>query len=139
MAEHLHHRFLNTLVVDGLLCLVLIGGHRGERGHDNNKAILHVLKFNFAFGFIILAVLLQIRVNLVHERILHGLVRCAAVLQPTGVVVVFRQMHAVGKCYRGVDLHIVKRQVFAVAHALFGLPELHGGQRIFAHQLAHMI
>lgn len=46
----------------------------------------HVLKFNFAFGFIILAVLLQIRVNLVHECVLHSLVRRAAVFQPARVV-----------------------------------------------------
>ena len=102
-------------------------------------AVLDILKLDFAFGLVVLAVLLQVRIDLIDERVLHGLVRRAAVLEPARVVVVLRQVQAIGKGERHVDLHVVKGKVFTVSHPLFGLPELNGGHRVVAAELAHVV
>ena len=81
-AEKLRHGLLNELVVDGFFRLVFVGGLCGEAVCHQHEAVSHVLEGDLGLVFDVLAVLLQIGVDGVDEGVAHGLVRCAAVLQP---------------------------------------------------------
>ena len=59
--------------------------------------------------------------------------------QPAGVVVVFADVHPVGKGNRRVDLHVVIRLVVAVASSAFALPELHLRERVVSGQFTDVI
>ena len=130
---------MDALVGDGLFRLVLVRGLGGEGGNHKDQAVLHILKGDFALVLIVLVVLFEVGVNLIHKGVAHSLVRGAAVLQPTGVVIVLRHMDPVGEGRRHIDLHIVQRHVRPVPDLFLALPELHRGQGILTAKLLGVI
>ena len=139
MAEHFHHSLLDAFVSNGLFSLILIGSDAGKRGDHQDQAILYVRKGDFAFVFIIFPRLLQIRVDLVNKRIANRLIRSAAVFQPTGIVIIFRDMPFIRKGKRYVNFCPVFRFVFPILHLALCLPKLDGSQAIFPSHFLNMI
>ena len=98
--EEVRHGLGHKLVVNGLLGLVFVAGTGGEAGGNEDQAVLHIGECDLAFAFFLQVLGLQIGVDLAHKGRSHRLVRAAAVFQPAGVVVVFQQLHLVGKSRR---------------------------------------
>ena len=73
---------MDTLVCDRLFGLVLVRRNAGKRRDHAYKAVLNVVEFYLAFGFVVFVVLLQIAVDLIDKGISYRLVGCAAVLKP---------------------------------------------------------
>ena len=90
MPQEIGHGLLDELVGDGLLGLVLIGGLGREGGGNQHQAVLDVLKADFALVLQVPAILLEIGVHLGNEGGTHRLFRCAPMLEPAGIVVVFQ-------------------------------------------------
>ena len=76
-----------------------------KRQHQH-KAVLYVLKTDFALVLEIATVLLEIGVDLCHKRRPHRLFRRTAVLEEAGVVVILEQVDFVGKAQRDVKLDL---------------------------------
>ena len=67
------------------------------------------------------------------------MLRAAAVFQPGGVVVVFQQLHLIGKAEGGAHAHLIVRLILAVpAHSL-ALAAEHGGQGVLPGGFGHIV
>ena len=139
LAEKLRHGLLDKFIRNGLLRLVLVGGDGRKAVRDQDQAVLHVLKVDFALALLILALLLDVGVDGGGEGALGRLFRRAAVLQPGRVVVVFDVVDAVGKAKRRRDLHLVFGLVRTVASAALGLHVGRRGQRVLARELLDIV
>ena len=60
-------------------------------------------------------------------------------LEPRGIVVVFKAVDAVREAQGGGDAHLVLGLVLAVAALALGLPELRHGERLFARDFVDII
>ena len=76
---------------------------------------------------------------MVNKGVSHCLFRRAAVLQPAGVVIIFRYADLIGKGQGHVDFAFVLWFVRPVPHLFFRLPALHRGQGVLPRQLLHMV
>ena len=116
-------RVVNKGVRDGFLGLVFIGGGGGKAVDHQQQAVRHVLKHDLCLGFGILAVGAQIVVHRKYKRRAHGTVGGAAVLQKTGIVVVFQRRYGVGNAKGNICLQLIIVLVLAVAPRGFQMPE----------------
>ena len=51
MLEEIRHRFIDKFIGNAFFGLVFIGSLRGKGGRNQNQAVLHILKRNFALVF----------------------------------------------------------------------------------------
>ena len=82
VAEKFRHGVLHEFVRDGLFCLVLIRGLRGEAVRHQHQTVGHVLKRDLRFGLRVFVRLLAVGVDGVDKGVFDGLFRRAAVFEP---------------------------------------------------------
>ena len=138
-AEELGHGLLHEFVVDGLFCLVFIGGLRREAVCHQHEAVCHVLKRDLRLVLCIFSRLLDVGVDGVDKGILHSLLWRAAVFQPGGIVVILDAIDLVGEADRRRDLHLVLGLILAVAALALCLPILRHGERLLLRQLPDIV
>ncbi|CDC68065.1 uncharacterized protein BN503_01068 [Oscillibacter sp. CAG:155] len=138
-AEKLRHGLLDELVGDGLFGLVFITGLGGEVVAHQHQAILHIGPGDLALVFLVLALVPEVFVDGRDKGGLGGLLRAAAVLQPAGVVIVFDDVHPVGKAQGHAELDLVLRLVRPVPALLLRLPEHGGGEGPLAGKLLDIV
>ena len=139
MAQELRHGLLDEFVGDGLLRLVLIGGLRGEGRNDEDQAVLNILKAYLAVALEILAVLLEIGVDLGNECAARGLFRRTAVLQKARIVKIFLKLLFIREAERSVYFHFIIGLVRAIAALALRLPVLHAAEGVFPGEFLHII
>ena len=137
--EELGHALVDELIGDGFFGLVFVGGLGGKAGGYQHQTVLHVLEADLAFVLEVLVVIFQPGVDLVHQRHLDGALRRAAVLQKAGIVVVFGDIHPIGKAEGDPQLDTVILLIGTVPTGAFRCPVLHGGQGVLARQLLAVI
>ena len=137
--EEVGHRFLDKLVGDGLLRLVFIGCLRGEAVRNQHKTVRDILERDLGFVLLIFADLLQIGIDGIYEPVSCGFFRASAVLQPGGVVIVFRHIDLIGETECGGDLHLIVITVLTVAAFPLALDESGSGERLLPRDLLDVI
>ena len=137
--EELGHRLLDEAVVDRLFRLVLVRGLRGEAVCHQHETVLNVLELDGAFVFLVLAYLLDIRVDCGDERGARGLIGCAAVFKPRGIVVVFKHRSAVCKAERSRELNLIFGLVLAVFALALCRDEHRLRERALSRKLLHIV
>ena len=115
--------FIDKGVGDGLFGLVLVGRHGRGAVDDNDQTVRNVRKGNARFGFVVFAGIPQVFVDFIGKSALDRTVRRAAVLQKTGVVVVFHHFDGIGEAEGDVRLQLVLRLVLPITPLRFQVPE----------------
>ena len=139
LLEKRRHSLLDEAVVDGLLCLVLVGRLRGEAVGHEHQAVLNVLPLDGALVLVVFTLLLDVSVDCAGQGAARGLLRRSAVFQPRRVVVVLLHLERAREAQARGDLHVVVGQVVAIAAAAVGLDEEGLGQVVVAHLLHHVV
>ena len=119
--------------------LIFVGRHRRKAVDDQRQTVGNVIEGDLAFVFGVEIVGLQMLVDGVEERQPNRLVRGAAVLQKTGVVVVFQQADCVGKAERDVRFEFVFGLVLTVAPLCLHVPGNRQGQAVLADQFGEIV
>ena len=95
MLEKVGHGLLDELVCYGFFGLIFIGRLGGEGGNDQHKALVHVLKGDFAFVFLILSGGFYIGVDLGNKGAFDRLFGGSAVFEKAGIVEIFLAVYNV--------------------------------------------
>ncbi len=82
MAEYIRHRLLNSFICNCLFSLVFIGSAVRKRRYNQYQTVLHIIKSDFAFFFIVFSVLLKVGIYLVNKSVAGCLVWRAPMLKP---------------------------------------------------------
>ena len=139
MFEPVAHRFVDELVGDGFLCLVLVARLGGEVGGDENETFLDIAELYRAFALIVLVGGFEVAVYLRSERLLHSAVGAAAVFEPGRVVIMLDKLDLVGERYSDVQLHLVLVLVLAVSSHSLRCPVLRSAYCSIAHDLFEIV